>query len=306
VRSLEGKRVLLTGASSGVGLAAARAYAAAGADVALLARGTEGLEVAAQGVRERGRRAVVLPVDVADREALEAAVERAAGELGGLDVLALNHAVTVFGPFDQVPAADFDRVIAVTFTGAVDTVRAALPHLERAHGQIVWTGSIMSRLPLPTFSSYAAAKHGMRGFLNTLRAELRAQRRPVTISMVHPGAIDTPVWKHTRSATGRALRFPPEGYTAETIADALVDCTRRPRREMIIGGEAKLIAWSFERVRPLGELALDLVYHWYMAGRRPPEPDPGALWQAGSGGETKGGLLVGRPSLMARLRLRSR
>jgi NAD(P)-dependent dehydrogenase (short-subunit alcohol dehydrogenase family) len=100
----------------------------------------------------------------------------------------------VFGRFTEVSEADFDRTLAVTFMGAVDVIRAALPHLEASAGTIVVTGSIMAKVPLPTFCSYAAAKHALRGFVNALRIELLRTGSPVTISMLHPGAVDTPLW----------------------------------------------------------------------------------------------------------------
>src|SRR4051812_28338736 len=157
--SLEDKVVLITGASSGVGFAAAEAFARAGADVALLARRKPDLERAARRVRAHGRRALVVPTDVTDRDAVAAAVPRTVDELGGLDVLVLAAAATVFGTFEEVDPDAFQRVVDVTFGGTVNCVRAALPELERSGGTILAVGSLMSKLPLPTFSSYAAAKH---------------------------------------------------------------------------------------------------------------------------------------------------
>jgi NAD(P)-dependent dehydrogenase (short-subunit alcohol dehydrogenase family) len=301
-QKLEGRRVLITGASSGVGYAAAGAYARAGADVALLARGEEGLEKAAAEVRLAGRRAAVCPADVTEPEALHEAVRRAKAELGGLDVLVLNHAAVAFGPFDQMPAEDFDRVVEITLLGSVNVVREVLPELERTGGTIVATGSLNAKLPLPTFSPYAAAKHGLRGFLNSLRVELAAQRSPVEISIVHPGAIDTPVWDTAHSVTGHAPRKPPEGYSPETIAGALVACTVRPRKEVTVGAEARALEALFTYARPFGELFWTAVHHYYMTGRRPMS-DAGALWKASGRGISDAKHMLGRPSVWAPVRL---
>ena len=299
--SLQGSRVLITGASSGVGAAAADAFARAGADVALLARGRGGLEVVAERVRAHGVRALVLPADLGDRAAIQAAVATAAAELGGLDVLVSNAASMVHGNFVDVSPEDFERTVAVSFLGAVDVIRAALPELERSAGTIVVTGSIMARVPLPTFSSYTSSKHALRGFLNTLRIELRESGSAVRIATVHPGAVATPLWENLSSVTGRRVRHPPDRYTAETIADALVAVAKRPRFETTVGLEARIIEVGYATARPAAEVVLRLVSKWYRAGKEP-APDPGGLWE--SQGDGRPGSGWGRPSLWSKLRLR--
>lgn len=304
-RSLNGKRVLITGASSGIGAAAASEFARAGAHVALVARSRVGLERAADAARAHGVQAHVVVADLATREGCEGAVEDAVARLGGLDVLVWNAAAMVFGSFREVPPEWFDRTIDVTFRAAVDTIRAALPHLERTgNGAIVATGSLMTSVPLPTFSSYAAAKHALRGFLGSLRVELRAARSPVTVSMVHPGAVDSPLWGHVTSATGRQPRKPPDQYAARELARALVTAAERPRREFTVGGEGRLVELTFHYARPLADRILVLVWHYYRSGRKPAVP-PGMLLRGVGTGQDSGGL-HGRPSLWARLRRRVR
>lgn len=302
MREIEGSSVLVTGASSGIGFAAAEAFARAGCDVALLARNRDGLDRAAARVHAHGRRALVTPADVTDRDAVQAAVEEVVDEFGALDFLVVNAGSTVFGPFVDVDADAFDRVVAVTFLGAVNCVRSALPHLEASSGGIIATGSIMTRVPLPTFSSYAAAKHAERGFLNTLRVELAAAGSDVSISMVHPGAVNTPVWEQTPTVTGFLPRRPPESYSPQDVAEALVHMARDPRKEITFGGEAKVIEFLFEHVRPVGDLLLAVVHHYYLSGRRPSQGDLAALWQAVGRGVANDGVLQ-RPSLTMPLRL---
>ena len=299
-RSLTGKRVLITGASSGVGVAAASAFARAGADVALLARRREGLEVAAAAARRHGGRAVVVPADVTDRAALTRAVDEAAERLGGLDVVVSNHAGMLFGTFEEVSPEDFEATIATTFIGAVDLVRAAMPHLERSAGTIVITGSIMGKVPLPTFASYVAAKHALRGFAGSLRVELRRRRSPVSISIVNPGAIDTPLWRHVSSATPRLPRNPPDLYRPDVIARGIVAAAIRPRPEMTIGGEARIVELGWAFARPLAEWVLTVVSRFYASGRRP-APTLGLL-RGPTGDGRAGGGFHGRPSLWAPIR----
>jgi NAD(P)-dependent dehydrogenase (short-subunit alcohol dehydrogenase family) len=298
---LQGKRVLITGASSGIGFAAARAFAQAGADVALTARGERGLEAAAAEARALGARAFVIPADIAERAEAERVVDEAADALGGLDVLAWCAASMVFGTFGDVEADDFDRTTAVTYTAAVNTVRAALPHLEESGGTIVATGSIMTKIPLPTFGSYAAAKHALRGFLGSLRIELLESGSPVTVSMIHPGAVDTPLWGHVTSADGTQPRNPPDLYAPEVMANALVACAIRPRAEITIGLEAKAIEGLFTFARPVADRVLTLVNKYYASGQER-APEPGMHWRSADEGRASGGL-HGRPSVWGALRL---
>jgi NAD(P)-dependent dehydrogenase (short-subunit alcohol dehydrogenase family) len=301
---LRDRVVLITGASSGVGAAAAERFAAEGAHVALLARSATGLERVAQRVRAQGARALVLPADVTDRTAVAAAVRRTEQELGGLDVLVSNAAAMVFGRFEQVLPDDFDRTMAVTFTGAVNVIRAALPALARRNGTIVAVGSTMATVPLPTFSSYAAAKHALRGLVGSLRIELRAAGQPVTISLVNPGPVDTPLWEHMTTATGRQSTKPPGSYTPEAVAGVIVGCARHPRAEVAVGSEGRFMEIAWTAARPVAERILGLVGRRYAAGRHPAH-GPGALWEPSGTGATRDGM-HGRPSLTAAAKERLR
>jgi NAD(P)-dependent dehydrogenase (short-subunit alcohol dehydrogenase family) len=288
----------VTGASSGVGLEATRLLAAEGARLALLARGGDALRRIAA---EHAPDAVVLPVDLTDRAAVEDAVATAAEELGGLDVVLSNAASAVFGHVLEVHPDDFDRTVAVTFGGAVNVIRAALPHLRASGGTIAATGSLMARVPLPTWSSYSAAKHALRGFLNSLAIEEREQGTGVRVAMVHPGPIDTPLFAGASSATGRKPRVAPDAYGADVIAQALVEVVVRPRPEVLLGGETRLLHLAFATVRPAAEAVLLGVDRWYRNGSED-APRPGSLWQAPVLPQASGGIPA-RDSLLAPLQL---
>src|SRR5215208_5609364 len=172
---LSGKRVVITGASSGIGLTAARQFAKEGADLALLARSERGLNKAAVAARAHGADAHVISVDLTDRAAAERAIAEAADQLGGVDVLVTNAAASAYGPFKDISAEDFDRTVEATFNSAVYSIRPALPELERASdGVIVANVSTAGRTGIPHQSPYTAAKHALRGFLAALRVELQA------------------------------------------------------------------------------------------------------------------------------------
>ena len=295
--------MLITGASSGIGAAAAEAFAAEGAHLAVLARSREGLEAVADRARAHGVDVHVFAADISERAEVESAVQAAASALGGLDVLVLNAAAMVFGHFWEVEPDAFDRTIDISFRGAVDTTRAALPHLSAdGGGTIIATGSIMARMPLPTFSSYTAAKHALRGFLNTLRIELRAADIPVRVSMVHPGSVDTPLWEHVSTRTGHLPQRLPDHYAPEAVAAALVACVISGRKEFTVGGEARALELLQTFARPVLERALEVGVHYYRSGRRPPPPT-GLLEGATGTGATSGGAPFARRSLWTWLRL---
>lgn len=293
------RRVLITGTSSGVGLAAIQRFADEGARLVLVARRDHDL---AGHVARHGIDAVVVRADLGRRGEAQAAVDRAVDELGGLDVVVSNAGVAVFGHLLEVHADDFDRTMAVTFTGAVDVIRAALPHLRRSRGTIVATGSLMTRAPLPAWSSYTAAKHALRGFLNTLAIEEREQGTGVRVAMVHPGPIDTPLFAQASSSTGRKPRVPPDAYRADVVARALVERAVRPRRETVLGGETLAVDVLYRTARPLADALLLVIDRWYRSGAED-APVPGSLWSTEHRPAAVSGDIPSRDSLLAPLQL---
>lgn len=295
---------MITGASSGIGLEAARLFACEGADVALLARSPEGLQKTAALVEREGRRGYPLVVDVADRGGAEAALAQAAGRLGGIDVFGSNAGTAGWGPFTEMTAEGFDRTVEVTFTGAVNAVRAALPYLEASGGTVVATVSVAGEVPVPLLTPYTSAKHALRGFLGALRNELRHQGSDVRISMVHPAPVDTPFYDNATSAIGVEPKPLRSTYRPEVVAQALVECAIRPRAEVTVGGSA---AAALSLITTLSRLLSDLMlstYGVWGAKSNKTAKRPGSLCVPSGQGRIHG-THGARRSLWTALRLRS-
>lgn len=296
-RSLPGQRVLITGGSSGIGLATAAALVREGARVALLARNELGLAAAKRLLGEQGGDAVTVAADVTNRESLAAAVEKAAVELGGLDVLVTSAASLSFGRFVETDPEDFARTVETVLGGTVDSIREALPHLERSRGAIVAVGSIASLMPLPGMAAYTASKHGLVGFLDTIRIELEEAGSPVTVSLVHPGAVDTPLWDNLESSTGLLPPEPPfpSVYSPESVAESVLGVIRHPRDEVTAGGFARTQVFFYSHFGSVARRAMRALARLeHTAGDRP--AGDGALGGGKGSGETGGGF-GGRPSV---------
>jgi NAD(P)-dependent dehydrogenase (short-subunit alcohol dehydrogenase family) len=225
--------VVVTGASSGVGRATARAFADAGADLALLARGRDGLEMAAKEVESFGRHAAVFPIDVADPDEVEGSALEIERTLGPIDVWVNDAMVSVFSPFLEMSPDEFRRVTEVTYLGAVHGTYAALRRMvARDRGVIVQVGSALAYRGIPLQSAYCGAKHAVQGFTESVRCELFHERSRVRITMVQLPALNTP---HFDVALSRLPREPQPVapiYEPEVAGRAVVWASEHPRREL--------------------------------------------------------------------------
>ena len=192
--------VVITGASAGLGRATARAFAAHGARIGLIARGVDGLAATKGEVEQAGGRALVLAADVADADAVESAAAEVEERLGPIDVWVNNAMVSVFSPFKEMSAAEFRRVTEVTYLGVVYGTMAALRRmLPRDHGTIVQVGSALAARSIPLQSAYCGAKHAIAGFTDSLRCELIHDHSNVNVTMVQMPALNTPQFGWVKS-----------------------------------------------------------------------------------------------------------
>ncbi len=230
------KIVVITGASAGVGCAAALAFAQQGADVALLARDEEALAQVAQIARGYGVRALTIATDMSSAQAVEAAAERIENELGPIDVWVNNAMVTMFAPVASMTPEEFARVTEVTYLGYVWGTMAALKRMtKRNKGVIVQVGSALAYRAIPLQSAYCGAKHAIRGFTDALRCELLHDKSRVRVTMVQMPALNTPQFDWAASRMPGAPRPVAPVYEPEVAARAIVWAARHPRRELYVG-----------------------------------------------------------------------
>jgi NAD(P)-dependent dehydrogenase (short-subunit alcohol dehydrogenase family) len=231
------KSVVITGASAGVGRAAAREFASRGWNVGLVARGAAGLEAAAADVEDRGGRALVLAADVADPVAVDAAAEAAVAAWGPINVWINAAMATVLAPVRALASDEVRRVTEVTYLGQVHGVLSALPRMA-PHGVILSVGSALAYRGIPLQAPYCAAKFAVRGFLDALRAELIHERSSIRVVEAHLPAVNTPQFDWARNKMARRPQPVPPIYQPDAVARALWRAARDAPREVWIGASA--------------------------------------------------------------------
>lgn len=235
-RAKEAEVVVITGGTAGVGRATARRFAAAGAHVAILARGGDGLAQTAREIERLGGRALPIQADVADAERVFAAADQIERELGPIDIWINNAMTTIFGRVDQLAPAELRRVTDVTYHGYVWGTQAALRAMRpRRRGTIVQVGSALAYRAIPLQSAYCAAKHAIRGFTDALRSELLHDGMPIELTMVQLPAVNTPQFRWCENKLDVEPQPVPPIFEPEVIADALYFAAHHPRREIFIG-----------------------------------------------------------------------
>jgi NAD(P)-dependent dehydrogenase (short-subunit alcohol dehydrogenase family) len=237
--------VVITGASAGVGRATAWAFAKRGARIGLLARGQEGLDATCREVQELGGEALAIQTDVADADQVEAATARVEQELGPIRAWVNNAMVTVFSPVKETTPEDFRRATEVTYLGAVYGTMAALKRmLPRDTGSIVQVGSALAYRSIPLQAAYCGAKHGLKGFTDSLRTELLHDGSHIHLTMVQLPALNTPQFSWSKTRLPRQPQPVPPIFQPEVAAEAIVWAAYHKRREVYVGMPTVKAIWG--------------------------------------------------------------
>ncbi|MCR6655946.1 MAG: SDR family oxidoreductase [Opitutus sp.] len=289
-RSLRDQVVVITGASSGIGRAAAIAFAREGARLVLAARNTEALQEVAGECATLGCHARSVPTDVADADAVQNLAQQTLDAFGRIDVWINNAGVGLFGPFQRATIEEHRRVVEIDLFGAMNAASAVIPiFLRQKRGTMITNISVGGFVPVPFASAYTAAKFGLRGFMAGLRQEL-APHRDIHISCLFPGIIDTPGYQHGANVSGAMLKPTPIMVDPpERVADALVAVARRPRAEVPVGLATRAARLGYGVAPGITEAITGAFFRTYLRRGDPAPFEQGNLFEPSQGRMTPAG-----------------
>lgn len=239
-KKIQDSVIVITGASSGIGRAAALAFAGMGGTLVLAARREQPLHDLAEACRQLGGQALAIPTDVTNEGAVQHLARQAIEHFGRIDVWINNAAVSMFARFEEAPMAEYRRVIETNLFGYIYGARAALPYFrEQGGGILINNSSVFGTMGGPYLSAYIATKFAIRGLSECLRQELRDAPN-IHVCTLLPASIDTPIFHHAANYTGRAIKPMNPIYPAEQVAQAMVKLTQTPQRELIVGNAGRM------------------------------------------------------------------
>lgn len=251
--TLRGKVALVTGASSGIGEAAALELARRGASVAVAARSVEKLKALAGRASSSGGRVLVVEADVADRASVEAMVGRVLGEFGRLDVLVNNAGLGLSGRVSELRAEDLRYVFEVNTIGPLNCVQAALPHMDRG-GRIVNVSSVVGKRAIPKVGGYCSSKSALNGLSDALRVEVA--NRGISVTSVYPGTTRTPFRDNSRRTKDEKRGWRPKGVAPEKVAQKIADAAQKGPRDVYVTLSDRLFVAGVTLFPGLTDLAL--------------------------------------------------
>lgn len=297
LKKLSEQVIVITGASSGIGRATAKMAAQMGAQVVLTARSAEELERVVNEIRQADGRASWHAADVTIPKQLEAVAEAVEKEHGRIDTWVNNAGVSAYGTIEQLGLDDMRRVMDVTFWGVVNGTRAALPLLRKHGGALINIGSEVSSTPVPLQGPYVAAKHAVLGFTDVLRLELESQNVPVSVTLIQPGSVDTPFFRHSKSATGREPTPPAPVYAPEVVARAILHCAEHRERNVIVGGGARAMIGLRRAAPRTADKIFERTLFSAQQGELLSRPYEGSLYEPSGPSSAHGGHAGRRTSL---------
>ena len=283
--------IVVTGASSGIGLVTARMAAQRGARVVLTARNHEALQEAAEEItadESNGGMATFLAADVSDESAVRRVAEEAVSRFGRIDTWVNGAGVSVYGRLTDISMEDQRRLFETNFWGVVIGSRIAVPYL-REGGALINIGSILSDRAVPLQGIYCASKHAVKGFTDSLRMELEHDRLPISVTLIKPYSIDTPYAEHAKNYLAMEPAFPLPVYAPEVVAEAILHCAEHPTRDVCVGGSGKILS-TFGNLAPrLTDKIMTSLFEMQLSDRPEEDRTNNSLYAPTTGLRERGG-----------------
>jgi short-subunit dehydrogenase len=288
LKPLNEQVIVITGASSGIGLATAKAAAKEGAKLVLAARSAQTLQEIVERLSADGCEAIHVVADVGDRRQVQQIAEAALGRFGRIDTWINDAGVSIYGRLDEVNEEDSRRLFDTNFWGVVNGSLVALPHLKRQGGALINVGSEVSEAVVPLQGMYSASKHAVKGFTDALRVEIEEiDKAPVSITLIQPTAVDTPYPQHAKNYMEQEPKLPTPMIDPEDVADAILKAATKPQRDVKVGTMSKLNTTVSKLAPSLGDKmsAKQVDRQQYNESPRDPE---GTLYKPGEEGRVHG------------------
>jgi short-subunit dehydrogenase len=288
LKPLDQQVIVITGASSGIGLCTARMAAERGASLVLIARSADVLEATVAAIIASGGQAFALAADVADRAQMEQAALQAIAKFGRIDTWINNAGVSIYGRLDEVDEKDSRRLFETNFWGVVNGSLAALTYLKAVGGALINVGSEVSDAVVPLQGMYSASKHAVKGFTDALRVEIvEVDERPVSITLIQPTAVNTPYPEHAKNYMTREPKLSDPMIEADQVAEAILKAATEGGRDVKVGGMSVMNTALSKILPSMADGMSAKQVDRQQRDERPRHPD-GALFEAGHSGRVQG------------------
>jgi short-subunit dehydrogenase len=257
LKPLNRQVIVITGASSGIGLSTARMAAQQGAKLVLAARSEAALRQLEEEINADGGEALAVTADVGKEEDVRHIADAAVTRFGGFDTWINDAGISIYGRLLDIPPEDHQRLVQTNLWGVVYGSTVAAKHLRNKGGAIINLGSIVSDRAIPLQGMYSASKHAVKGYTDALRMELEEEGAPVSVTLIKPAGINTPFPRHAKNYMDAEATLPPPVYAPEVVARTILYCCEHPQRDIIVGGGGKGIVSSGTHAPRLTDLMME-------------------------------------------------